>query len=141
MHTSLRMIWSGFESLWGYKSLLYLIYAEVAQLVEHDLAKVRVAGSNPVFRSRCRGSTVVVRSHGKAEVESSRLSPGSNRNGYKYYIMLLWASGLSRHTLTVEIVGSNPTWSTSCVIVWFEKCWWSKHSTCCGWQEKSHIIW
>ena len=51
MHTSLRMIWSGFESLWGYKSLLYLIYAEVAQLVEHDLAKVRVAGSNPVFRS------------------------------------------------------------------------------------------
>ena len=28
-------------------------YAEVAQLVEHDLAKVRVAGSNPVFRSKC----------------------------------------------------------------------------------------
>ena len=28
------------------------IFAEVAQLVEHDLAKVRVAGSNPVFRSR-----------------------------------------------------------------------------------------
>ena len=26
-------------------------YAEVAQLVEHNLAKVRVAGSNPVFRS------------------------------------------------------------------------------------------
>ena len=25
--------------------------AEVAQLVEHDLAKVGVAGSNPVFRS------------------------------------------------------------------------------------------
>ena len=25
--------------------------AEVAQLVEHNLAKVRVAGSNPVFRS------------------------------------------------------------------------------------------
>ncbi len=28
-----------------------LIYAKVAQLVEHDLAKVGVAGSNPVFRS------------------------------------------------------------------------------------------
>ena len=28
------------------------LFAEVAQLVEHDLAKVRVAGSNPVFRSR-----------------------------------------------------------------------------------------
>ncbi len=25
--------------------------AKVAQLVEHNLAKVRVAGSNPVFRS------------------------------------------------------------------------------------------
>lgn len=27
-------------------------HAEVAQLVEHDLAKVRVAGSSPVFRSK-----------------------------------------------------------------------------------------
>ena len=26
--------------------------AEVAQLVEHNLAKVRVAGSSPVFRSK-----------------------------------------------------------------------------------------
>ena len=26
-------------------------FAEVAQLVEHNLAKVRVAGSSPVFRS------------------------------------------------------------------------------------------
>ncbi len=26
-------------------------FAKVAQLVEHDLAKVGVAGSNPVFRS------------------------------------------------------------------------------------------
>jgi hypothetical protein len=29
-----------------------LILAEVAQLVEHNLAKVRVAGSNLVFRSK-----------------------------------------------------------------------------------------
>ena len=28
-----------------------VVYAEVAQLVEHNLAKVRVAGSSPVFRS------------------------------------------------------------------------------------------
>jgi hypothetical protein len=27
-------------------------HADVAQLVEHHLAKVRVAGSNPVVRSR-----------------------------------------------------------------------------------------
>ena len=29
-------------------------YADVAQLVEHHLAKVRVAGSNPVIRSKVR---------------------------------------------------------------------------------------
>ena len=28
------------------------VIAKVAQLVEHNLAKVRVAGSSPVFRSR-----------------------------------------------------------------------------------------
>ncbi len=28
--------------------------AKVAQLVEHNLAKVRVAGSNPVFRSNSK---------------------------------------------------------------------------------------
>jgi hypothetical protein len=29
-----------------------VIHADVAQLVEHHLAKVRVAGSSPVVRSR-----------------------------------------------------------------------------------------
>ena len=33
------------------KANQHLKFAEVAQLVEHDLAKVGVAGSNPVFRS------------------------------------------------------------------------------------------
>jgi hypothetical protein len=37
---------------------LVLAYAEVAQLVEHNLAKVRVAGSNLVFRSKISISTV-----------------------------------------------------------------------------------
>ncbi len=32
-----------------------LINAEVAHLVEHDLAKVGVAGSSPVFRSDRKG--------------------------------------------------------------------------------------
>ena len=32
--------------------------AKVAQLVEHDLAKVRVAGSNPVFRSISEYSSI-----------------------------------------------------------------------------------
>ena len=30
--------------------------AKIAQLVEHDLAKVGVAGSSPVFRSKFRNS-------------------------------------------------------------------------------------
>ena len=33
-----------------------LAHADVAQLVEHNLAKVGVAGSNPVVRSRTRRS-------------------------------------------------------------------------------------
>ena len=46
-----------FESHFGHFSesggilLEILIYAKIAQLVEHDLAKVGVAGSSPVFRS------------------------------------------------------------------------------------------
>ena len=35
----------------GSSSLLLFTFAEIAQLVEHDLAKVGVAGSSPVFRS------------------------------------------------------------------------------------------
>jgi len=36
----------------GTKQVAGMVYrAEVAQLVEHHLAKVRVAGSSPVFRS------------------------------------------------------------------------------------------
>ena len=37
--------------------------AEVAQLVEHNLAKVRVAGSSPVFRSLPKG-LVILRNSG-----------------------------------------------------------------------------
>ena len=33
------------------KALVLLQNAKIAQLVEHDLAKVGVAGSSPVFRS------------------------------------------------------------------------------------------
>ena len=38
-------------------------FAEVAQLVEHNLAKVRVAGSSPVFRSLPKG-LVILRNSG-----------------------------------------------------------------------------
>ena len=37
---------------WEFESPpLHLIFAEIAQLVEHNLAKVGVAGPSPVFRS------------------------------------------------------------------------------------------
>ncbi|SBV98909.1 conserved hypothetical protein [uncultured Dysgonomonas sp.] len=40
----------GFQNV-GIIALDIAVIAKVAQLVEHDLAKVGVAGSNPVFRS------------------------------------------------------------------------------------------
>ena len=46
-HARLR-IWC--REAWGFESL-HPHYAKIAQLVEHNLAKVGVAGSNPVFRS------------------------------------------------------------------------------------------
>ena len=39
------------------------LIAKVAQLVEHNLAKVRVAGSSPVFRSLPKG-LVILRNSG-----------------------------------------------------------------------------
>ena len=35
----------------GIENSMFVVYARVAQLVEHDLAKVGVAGSSPVSRS------------------------------------------------------------------------------------------
>jgi hypothetical protein len=45
---------------WGFKSLhphQFIIFCGSSSVVEHHLAKVGVAGSNPVFRSsrKCRG--------------------------------------------------------------------------------------
>ena len=48
--TSLQ-IYKGALSLHSRKGQILVINAEVAQLVEHHLAKVRVAGSSLVFRS------------------------------------------------------------------------------------------
>ena len=58
------------------------IIAEVAQLVEHQPSKLRVASSNLVFRSKffncCRCSSGVERILGKDEVMSSNPITGSN---------------------------------------------------------------
>ena len=57
------------------------IIAEVAQLVEHQPSKLRVASSNLVFRSNffncCRCSSGVERILGKDEVMSSNPITGS----------------------------------------------------------------
>ena len=62
----------------GFKSLSSHFFAEVAQLVEHQPSKLRVASSNLVFRSKsCRCSSGVERILGKDEVMSSNLITGS----------------------------------------------------------------
>ena len=73
--------------------LYFLADADVAQLVEHDLAKVGVAGSNPVVRSIVANRPVIIKSFdrpfhdgvdematwpsGKAEA-CKAFTPGSN---------------------------------------------------------------
>ena len=44
--------------------------AKIAQLVEHDLAKVGVAGSSPVFRSTAKNQTLELADHLKQMILS-----------------------------------------------------------------------
>src|SRR5438034_6119236 len=60
--------------------------AGIAQLVEHNLAKVGVAGSSPVSRSRKMG----------------RWADGQ-------YTVAGWSSLVARRAHNPEVVGSNPT--------------------------------
>ena len=66
-HEGLKILWPlrlcGVKSRFEYTSLSKQYFAEVAQLVEHNLAKVRVAGSSPVFRSLPKG-LVILRNSG-----------------------------------------------------------------------------
>src|SRR5216117_3828736 len=62
--------------------------AGIAQLVEHNLAKVGVAGSSPVSRSP------------KAACRSKHIDAG-------------WSSLVARRAHNPEVVGSNPTPATS----------------------------
>ena len=72
-HESPTLIRSGFyfEKKFSKKQ------AEVAQSVEHQPSKLRVAGSNLVFRSLSQCSSGVERFLGKEEVVSSILTTGS----------------------------------------------------------------
>jgi hypothetical protein len=55
-----------------------MFWAGVAQLVEHQPSKLRVASSNLVARSKCPRSSGVERLLGKEEVMSSNLIAGSS---------------------------------------------------------------
>ncbi len=61
--------WSGCKTFEGV--LNYSRNAEVAQLVEHHLAMVRVAGSNPVFRSDPGPEAPVPWRHGRVVRQGS----------------------------------------------------------------------
>ena len=86
-------------------------YADVAQLVAHHLAKVRVAGSNPVVRSRGpaasggvaerRGNGLQSRLHGF----ESRLHLGTTERAI--------GAAVARFLDTEEVTGSNPVSPTT----------------------------
>ena len=85
-------------------------HADVAQLVEHHLAKVRVAGSNPVVRSErvsylWRGRFFT---GGVAERRGNGLQ--SRVHGFESRTHLAWAIGAAgaRFPDTEEVTGSIP---------------------------------
>ena len=75
----------GFESRTHRTNTINL--AKIAQLVEHDLAKVGVAGSSPVFRS-CPDGGIGRRAGLKHQWSNpSRFDPGS---GYNIFSVRIW---------------------------------------------------
>ena len=50
---------------------VFILFAKIAQLVERNLAKVEVAGSNPVFRSKIYLSARVVELVDTLDLKSS----------------------------------------------------------------------
>ena len=92
-------------------------HADVAQLVEHHLAKVRVAGSNPVVRSKRTRMPRVASCGGVAERRGSGLQ--SRVHGFKsrlhldkLYYMVDWRSWLARFLDMEEVTGSSPVSTT-----------------------------
>lgn len=85
--------------------------ADVAQLVAHHLAKVRVASSSLVIRSSGKGQPVQTARGGVAERRGSGLQ--SRIRGFKSRLHLqvkAWAIGavVARFPDTEEVTGSNP---------------------------------
>jgi hypothetical protein len=98
------------------------VHADVAQLVAHHLAKVRVAGSNPVVRSKGPRDLSVEWPRGEATA-CKAVYTGSNpvstsehhRQVHHQYGRL--AQGLARFPDTEEVTGSNPVSPTMAVVV------------------------
>ena len=76
--------------------------AGIAQLVEHNLAKVGVAGSSPVSRSRMQQT---------ARRHDGKTASGSLDEGGRD-IDAGWSSLVARRAHNPEVVGSNPTPAT-----------------------------
>ena len=70
-----------------------LAIAEVAQLVEHNLAKVRVAGSSPVFRSTNGKRPWIFKSERNAQVAElvDALVSGASGFAIVQVRVLFWA--------------------------------------------------
>ena len=96
-----------------------LMRADVAQLVEHHLAKVRVAGSNPVVRSESRAVCIgLTRWSGR----EARQRPAKPLHGFKSRLHLAvpearpagdWRSLGERFPDTEEVTGSSPVSPTT----------------------------
>ena len=84
----------------------------MAQLVEHHLAKVRVAGSNPVVRSEAVGPTRCTDNGGVAERRGNGLQ--SRVHGFKSRLHLeqhherAIGAAVARFPDTEEVTGSIP---------------------------------
>ena len=64
--------------IWGQSSAEFLkriVHAKIAQVVEHNLAKVRVAGSSPVFRSLLNAKVAQLVEHDLPKVGVAGSSP------------------------------------------------------------------
>ena len=102
--------------------------ADVAQLVAHHLAKVRVAGSNPVVRSErlshvgpCsggvaerRGNGLQSRVHGfKSRLHLVRTAQAAQRTAARQHARAIGAVWLARFLDTEEVTGSSPVSPTT----------------------------
>ena len=96
------------------------IYADLAHLVERDLAKVEVAGSSPVIRSKTAHAVKQIRRHSQVVRQRSAkpLCPGSNPGGASKTLLLKIkyasvAQLVEQGTENPRVIGSIPIGGTT----------------------------